>query len=295
MINYTNEESYNNYCILVDVNKKISLTNKQKNNFMCDFNQIIDSENKLVFENNNLYYMTKIASLSCNSLNNFDNSSNSSNSFEESEDKTTNETLSPNATNSFEESEFNTTESDEYVNSPNKSNLTSQASSQTSSQTSSPSSTKTNVSITLFKVPDKAKRNFIQIPYNVQTSHGERIFLVSENNMFSLRANINGDLFILTMHGQVCWLRNSRNYNFKINGPPILELSNYGELIMSIDGQILYVSDKLSVSNNYKLELTNSCELLVERSQTVIINTDYYRRTTIIKKIQSIIFRQKKY
>ena len=245
MINYNiNQDSYNNYCILVNLNSNTTKTNKQKNNFLCDFDHIIDSENKIVSDNNSLYYVSKIASLSHNS------------SFEtDSEGKTTNESRSPDLT-----------ESDD------------------SEMAKSTYSFGSNTS-------KEAERTFIQIPYNVQTSKGERVFLVSENNMFSLRGNVYGDLFILTVHGQVCWIRNSREYDTVINGPPILELSNYGELIFSINGQILFISNKQFASNNYKLELTNSCELLVERTQTVIVNVDHYRRSIIVKKLQSIIYK----
>lgn len=266
MINYNiNQDSYNNYCILVNLNSNTTKTNKQKNNFLCDFDHIIDSENKIVSDNNSLYYVSKIASLSHNS------------SFEtDSEGKTTNESRSPDLTES---------DDSEMINSTNSSNLTSPTNS-----TNSTYSAKSTYSFGS-NTSKEAERTFIQIPYNVQTSKGERVFLVSENNMFSLRGNVYGDLFILTVHGQVCWIRNSREYDTVINGPPILELSNYGELIFSINGQILFMSNKQFASNNYKLELTNSCELLVERTQTVIVNVDYYRRSIIVKQIQSIIYK----
>ena len=142
MINY-NEKSYNNYCILVDVNKKISLINKQKNNFVCDFEHIIDSENRIILEDNKLYYMTKIASLSYNP-------------FEENEDKTTNETLTPHSTESAELDE--------------SSNLSSPTNSDNTTKSTYSFGTNTNYSVNVVSeahkleflgVQNKTKRNFI--------------------------------------------------------------------------------------------------------------------------------------
>lgn len=146
-----------------------------------------------------------------------------------------------------------------------------------------------NVFINIIKVNKDVGRRKKIIPFFAQNSDGERIFMISPNKMFSLRANVNGDLFILTSYGQVCWIHHSRNKS-EIYGTPFLELSNYGELIFSIDDNVIFSSERREKSDKSKLELTNYGELILERNQT-FINVDTYRRTSVTKNIQTVIFK----
>jgi hypothetical protein len=116
--------------------------------------------------------------------------------------------------------------------------------------------------------------------------------MMSPNNMFSLRANVFGDLYILSKFNQVFWIcNNSRSNKLKIYGAPILELTNYGEFTFVINDELLFVTKKISPSDNYKIHLTDSGELIIEYKKIFISSIDSYRKEIIKKNVKSIVYK----
>jgi hypothetical protein len=299
------------FSILVTSNIIGFAERKSNNSFSYKF----DSDDRIFSHNNNLYYLSKITSLkdkeSSQSLANTisdltdsetSNTTNSpTNSLTNSPTKslTTNESSEFFNSNEVEENIVSSTTTSPNTTSPNTTSLT--TSSPTSSlTTSSPKQFDEytfggdDYSISIQSQKKIYNKTSILIPFIVQSSSGERTFCISENKKFSLRANVKGDLYILSGFGQVCWIcNNSRLRDNSIYGQPILELSNHGEIIFSIDGRILFTSIKQPQSGCYNLVLTNNGELITERTQKILVEINSFHRTTITKQVQSIIFKAK--
>jgi hypothetical protein len=306
----TMEQNKDMFSILVTSNI-IGFTGRKSNNsFLYKF----DSDNKVFSYNNNLYYLSKMLSLkdnnSCGSLSNTmsdltdsetSNSVNSVNSVNFIDiGNSTDLTNSPNSinTNTTNESLSNisptTSTNTTAKNSPDNSPTSSAKYIRPQQQSEEYNFIDDNYSIRVQGLKNNYEKVSIPIPFIVQSSRGERTFIISENKKFSLRANICGDLYILTGLGQICWICNNSRYGDRnIYGQPILELSNYGEIIFSIDGRILFTSMKQPQSGCYNLVLTNNCELITERTQQIVVEVNSFHKTIITKQVQSVIFKSK--
>lgn len=305
------------FSILVTSNI-IGFAERKSNN---SFSHKFGSDDKIFSHNNNLYYLSKIASLKDKvSSQSLDNTMSDLTDSETSNSTNADLTISTNDPFSPTKS-LKTNESSVFIGSNNvefeQENTVS--SDTTSLATTSPATTSPTTSSLSTRSPKQFEQNFdeytftgeeysihvqsqrnfynkssVPIPFIIQSSSGERTFCISENKKFSLRANISGDLYILSGFGQICWIcNNSRSRNNTIYGQPILELSNHGEIIFSINGTILFNSMKQPQSGCYNLILTNNGELITERTQKIVVETNSFHRTVITKQVQSIIFRAK--
>jgi hypothetical protein len=310
------------FSILVTSNIVGFAERKSNNSFSHKFGY----SDKVFSHNNNLYYLSKIASLKDKSssgslhtiMSDLTDSETSNSESLNSESLNSESLKSPMASiNTFESTntlnshniDGSTNTSSETITPQNSPKLTPETSPITSPITSSKQSecqseyekqideynySDDNNTIHIQRLKNVCEKVSVPIPFIVQSSSGERTFIISENKKFSLRANVSGDFYILTEYGQICWIcNNSRFGDTNIYGQPILELSNHGEIIFSINGKTLFTSMKQAQSGCYNLVLTNNGELITERTQTIIVEINSFHRTLITKQVQSIIFRTK--
>jgi hypothetical protein len=104
----------------------------------------------------------------------------------------------------------------------------------------------------LFAIPniigthDNDQTIFKILKYICQSSTGLRIFIKSPNKVYSLCANIYGDLWIGSSYGEIRWIyRNPSNYkNVRINiGEPNIIYTKKGLFVFLLDDKVLYYTN----------------------------------------------------
>ena len=103
----------------------------------------------------------------------------------------------------------------------------------------------------LFAIPNtidsfiKDQSMYKSLEYIFQSSTGLRIFIKSPNNIFSLCANIYGDLWIGSSYGEIRWIyRNLSNSTKTYIGEPNIIYTKKGLFLFLLDDKVLYHTDK---------------------------------------------------